>query len=184
MKILSVFLFLLLTRNVFACDCKTLSKEKEYQVSDFIFLGKVISVNDTSFEVHVQEVFKGDNVEYTKISVEDCSIYPKRGELWLMYSEQRGNNKFYVSHCGWSRSFNNPFRIMDKNIPDPLSPGEPVDSSSVFPDIKKASMELKEDIVQLRIKREDSIKSKQWYFLGISVAIALVLILIFKRFKF
>lgn len=104
----SILIILLsLATSVYSCDCKFITKEVEYYSSDFVFTGSIIDVHEDYIEVKIKEILKGNESGTVRIFIDDCSIAPKRGELWLLYSIKREHNEHYVSQCGWSRSFNN-----------------------------------------------------------------------------
>ena len=106
--IILIFVFLY-NSNLYSCDCKTISKEKEHSISNLIILGKITSVNSIYFEVKVLEIFKGKTQLTVKFFVDYCSIYPIKGETWILYSQKNKDRKPYISVCGNSRSFNKPF---------------------------------------------------------------------------
>jgi hypothetical protein len=181
-KGLLIFLFVSFTTNLLACDCKTISKENDYNLSDFVFLGQVIEINDHSFKVYVQEVFKGDAVKSVQVFTDDCSIYPKRGEFWLMYSTKREDGYFYVSQCGWSRSFNNPFSVNSKNLPDPpIIGGQPNNTLN----IQAALYEMQQDILSLRDIKDKKEKTNiierfSFYILFIFLFLGLTILFLYK----
>ena len=124
-QFLTLFL-LAVSFNSYCYDCKIISKEKEYVNSDFVFLGKITSVNDKYFEIKTLEVFKGKLFEKIRSYKSNGSIYPKKGEIWLLYSTEKGKNKFFISVCGNSRSFTKPFALSDANLPPPAPLHSPV----------------------------------------------------------
>ncbi|KAF2331986.1 hypothetical protein [Flavobacterium daemonense] len=151
-KKLFTLLLSIISINSYCCDCKTISKETEYRNSDFIFLGKIISVNDKFFEIETLEVFKGKTIRKIKSYISDCSIYPNKGEIWLLYSKKNSKNAFFISACGNSRSFSKPFTINYTNLPPP----PPLDIPEACNDLngknyfKIALLQLELDIAKLR----------------------------------
>lgn len=151
-KHLLTLLLLTSSINSYPCDCKTISKETEYVKSDFIFLGRIINVTDKYFEVKTLEVFKGATIQKIISYTSSCSIYPKKGEIWLLYSKKNDKNSFFISTCGNSRSFTNPFVLNDANLPSPPSLDDsPYLNETVEKNyFKIALLELRLDIANLR----------------------------------
>lgn len=152
MKKLLIILLTLFSVNLYCCDCKTISKEKEYDNSNLVFLGKIISVNSKYFEVKVLEVFKGKPQPIIKSFISDCTIYPNKGDVWLLYSNRYDGNEFYISSCGNSRSFRVPFNHNSSTFPKP-PPNIDNDLIGLFSDINYnvALLELNSDIQELRL---------------------------------
>ncbi len=185
MKLLLNLLFATLTAYSFACDCKTISKEKDYQLSDRIFLGQITDVYEDYFEVRIIESFKGDESESIRIFLGDyCSVLPKRSELWLMYSKKEKDGKFYVSHCGWSRSFSHPFSINSENLPAPPPAGEIPDYALSISETNKALYELQQDILNLRnVREQQKVNNKKNLYYGVLFISSVLGLLIFSLCK-
>lgn len=154
--ILGLFFF---SVNLYCCDCKTIPKKKEYVNSNFIFLGKIISINDKYFDIEVLEVFKGKTIKTVRSYISDCSIYPNKGERWLLYSNINKENVCFISVCGNSRSFRNPFILKDVNLPSPPSNIPTLlDELKMQKNFEIALLELKLDVHKLReTKRENEL---------------------------
>ncbi|CAI2766940.1 hypothetical protein [Flavobacterium collinsii] len=151
-KQLLILLLLVASIDSYCCDCKTISKETEYVNSDFVFLGKIISINDKFFEVKILEVFKGKEIKIIKSYISNCGIHPKKDEIWLLYSKKNADKTFFISTCGNSRSFSKPFILTDTSLPPPPPITKPtflnqINEKSYF---KIALLQLKLDIEKLR----------------------------------
>ncbi|MBQ0910013.1 hypothetical protein KBJ98_14975 [Flavobacterium sp. F-328] len=158
MKQLLIFILSLFAINSYSNDCKTISKEKEYNNSDCILLGKITFVNDSYFEIKVLEVYKGGNFKKIRSYIGHNSIYPDLGETWLLYFNKSDKNDFYVSGCSNSRSFERPFI----DIPPPPFPK----TDPYFNELnwktyfKLAILELNLDISKLRqVKTQNKLSS-------------------------
>lgn len=116
---LITLLFFIGTKQVLACDCKTVSKNSDYENSFLVFVGEIIQVDSGRFAVRAQEFFKGDEFEIAISVIDDCSITPKVGEVWLIYASEFGEDEIHVSLCSSSRSFNRPFNFNSQNFPRP-----------------------------------------------------------------
>ena len=148
MKQLLIFIFALFAINSYSNDCKTISKEKEYNNSDCVLLGKITFVNDSYYEIKVLEVFKGKDFKNIRLYIGHNSIYPDLGETWLLYFNKSDKNDFYVSGCGNSRSFERPFIDIP---PPPLPKTDPyVNELNWKTYFKLAILELNLDISKLR----------------------------------
>ena len=152
MKNLIILILLLPVFKSFGCDCNYIPKEVEFQESNFIFIGKVISVESNFIVVKGQESFKGKLIDNIKIKIDYCSISPLKGELWLFYMTKT-NNQYFVSSCGNSRSFNKPFLNNGLSIPPPSKNILNNEILEIMDDLyfKNASIELKTDILDLRL---------------------------------
>ncbi|MFC5283659.1 hypothetical protein [Pedobacter alpinus] len=100
-----------------------------------------------------------------------------------MYSKKGQGNKFFVSHCGWSRSFANPYAINSENFPSPPLAGEQPDNELA---IKKALSELESDILDLRNNKKTETKFfalKESYPYLVLVCLSIILGLLFFILK-
>ncbi len=106
----------------FGCDCKSITKLKEYNTSEFIFVGEVTSKSDAGFELVVYERFKGKVSDTIQFIIADCSIFPRKSEIWLIYANKYDSSFLHASQCGWSRSINRPFSGNSVFFPKPPPP--------------------------------------------------------------
>lgn len=123
MKIVIFLTSLLISSaSIYACNCKTITKEDNFRLSKFIFIGKVVKTEDTFFEIEKVEVLKGDTLNSTLIAlIDECSIFPNEKEKWLFYADSVASDSVYISQCGWSRKFttNNQISIPPPRMGDP-----------------------------------------------------------------
>ncbi len=194
-----LILVFLYNSNLYSYDCKTISKEKEYSISNLIILGKITSVNSIYFEVKVLEIFKGNTQLTVRFFVDYCSIYPIKGETWILYSQKNKDRKPHISTCGNSRSFNFPFNNNSLNFPTPPPIGLSDEVLNLISekDFKIAKLELEYDIKNLRfiktkneinlIKNEnENLKTQIIYlksFIGFFILIILILFFIIRTKK-
>lgn len=136
MKIKFSFFFSLLhIINSFACDCPPIKKknivENGIKNYDLVFYGEVIksdTINET-YSFKVIDFFKGKvNGKYIEGKTNsNCSILPKKGDLWIVYTEINNDSYIDLSICSPSQSFEyglgfaippppRPKLIDDKNI--------------------------------------------------------------------
>lgn len=168
MRIFSVILLNILVINAYCCKCKTITKERNFELSDIVFTGEVIMLNDNVFHVKVDELFKGADIDTIIVQYEECSVFPKQGEYWLFYANKLNDAEFIISKCSWSRSFNRPFTLMKNNLPQLPPPN----ASPAFIDFMNhnidnmAILELQLDILNLReLKSISNLKQIEASFL-------------------
>lgn len=156
-----VILFLMICRDSFSCDCKNFSRFEEYQLSEIVMLGKVTHVIQKEFSIIPFEIFKGEinNSTINFIIADDCSINPIEGEIGLYYAI-KNENSYYISSCGYSRSFKRPYH---NNYVPPPPPINMPDYLLFYLDqlnYERALSELYFDINTLRqMKMEDKLKT-------------------------
>jgi len=127
MRTILLIIFLSLTYNSISCDCKTISKEFDYANSDFVFIGKVINVTEETFTVKAIEIFKGKLIDTLVVRTNNCSIYPKMDEIWLLYACKTSQGEATVSSCGWSRNMQDVFKTSMYPLPMPQKSASPND---------------------------------------------------------
>lgn len=93
-----LYLSLVLATNAVACKCLPLNWEEETAVSEKIFQGKVIAVNNNRFDIEVLEIWKGEFVSNVFQLMQGATSCTSRtfemGEEYLFYTQ--GNE---VSNC-------------------------------------------------------------------------------------
>lgn len=151
--LLFVVLSLIMIKS-FSCDCKTITKSDELKISEFVFIGEVIAISDTCFELSVIETFKGVLEDTVLFVIADCSILPKKTEIWLIYANKFDSISFLASQCGWSRSSNWPFSGNSRYFPKPPPLNLPETDLEILNLIntEMALLELHFDIQDLRHK--------------------------------
>ena len=123
MRLILILLALfLIFHGSYGCHCKTFSKFDDFRNSDLVFLGQVIESAEDEYFIAVLEVFKGNLINNDTVirgKIELCTVAPKKGEIWLIYSYFEAD-AIYASSCGYSRSFRNPTVVnLGGNIPPP-----------------------------------------------------------------
>lgn len=154
MKKFMLLIFILLSINLYSFDCKVIAKDREYNYSDLVLLGKITQINSKFFEVKVLELFKGNVIDKIRFTITNTTVNPTVGDIWLLYSTKNKNNEYQVSVCGNSRSFKFPFSKNSSNFPKPPSKIN-VDLIDMFSEtnFSLALLELNSDITNLRLIR-------------------------------
>ncbi len=153
-KNLFLLLLLLGTKQTLACDCKVISKNDDYNNSFAVFVGEIKQVSGDKFVIEPQEFFKGEEFKSAISVIDDCSILPNVGEIWLLYAKKYNDDEIYVSHCGSSRSFNWPFNFNSHNFPKPIRDSDASDINILLKlNLDIALNELYTDIDNLRTKK-------------------------------
>jgi hypothetical protein len=183
-----VLVFFCLTSVLYSSDCKSITKEEEYEKSNLVVLGYTLEKNEEYVIIKVIEVFKGDIIVDSKVKafLGDGLINPEIGETWLLYGSFL-DDRINISICGYSRSFNKPYSKARGSIPPPPRLDEASRNESNLIEniyLNRALSELQFDILDLRqrkLERElGDIKKRESgnkdYLLWFAVAL-LVLIL-------
>ena len=120
MKYLSFFIvFIVFSTLSFGSDCSKTSKNELFRSADFVFIGEVIYVDESSYIIKVNEKFKGNPKDTVEGVISHSSIRPEKGSNWLMYSSKIDENKIFTDFCSGSRSFEIPFGAHDYSYPKP-----------------------------------------------------------------
>jgi len=201
MKYIITTLFFLFALDAFCCKCKTISKEFEFENSDYVFIGNVFKVTDSYFFIKPIEFFKGSNLDNVKVEINECSVLPKDNEYWLIYTNEMGTDLFSVSQCGWSRSLNQS--LIDIVPPPPIN-SKKIDEirTTVYFNDRLSILEAQLDILNLRqMKIYSEIESKaiakpdsndnenltKWTFILVLILLSLFIVLtatvMFKIYK-
>lgn len=161
---------LLALQSSIACDCKSVStleslRKKSFELSDIVFLGELISTNDTVYTLKIIEIFKGshrsDSIsgkEYTS-----CSLFPLEKGKWIIYGNYSEESNFIdIESCLVSRSRTWPLSAACTGcyqIPPPPKPGVvPTESDKLKEEsarneiLRKARADWDEEIELLRKK--------------------------------
>lgn len=149
MKYILTTLFFLFALDAFCCKCNTISKEFEFENSDYVFIGNVFMVADSYFLIKPLEFFKGSDLVNVKVEINECSILPKENEYWLIYTNEIGYGLFSVSQCGWSRPLNQS--VIDMVPPPPIN-DKKIDEirTTVYFSDRLSILEAQLDILNLR----------------------------------
>jgi hypothetical protein len=174
-------------------DCREISKDEDYEISDLVFIGNVAYVDNACFIIEPKEYFKGEEFGELVAKIENSSIFPQEGDIWLFYAERVANDTIFVSECSWSRRIYPVDGLNSRGIPPPRSPSENFAESlqilqSAFND-HHAEMELQYDILTLRslkLQKENSrlmesinifcIKSNALLY-GVLISVVILLVL-------
>lgn len=149
-----LWLFLLSMTPCYASDCARISKADAFRMADFVFLGEVIEVMDTTFSVIVLESYKGTPSDSLVGIINQNVIIPKKGSIWLFYATDLESLVFVADACSGSKSFDTPHGAHDVAylIPPPpevlRSPAQLFILEQVLED--KALNELYFEIASLR----------------------------------
>ncbi len=116
MKKTILFLFFVLSKTVFACECppiKPISKEA-CQNYDVIFAGRLDSVSACTDDgkstayFFINELFKGNVQDRVKLEFDcssACMMSFLKNEEWLIYATYQRFDLMLVNLCGHSRKF-------------------------------------------------------------------------------
>ena len=125
-----VFLLIIITTNVFACDCNgTPGFETEYKSANTIFVGQVISIKpyqeengqkyfkEFIIEFKVDKAYKGITLKTTKVrtavAIASCGYPFEEGRIYLVYSYTKHESS-YVTYCGRTKEINEAKEDIDK----------------------------------------------------------------------
>lgn len=94
--IIFLFFFSLLSGQILACDCATLPLEKELKEVDYVFHGRVISINHRAYpiayEFEILKTWKGKKRRKTIITSGmgsgDCGVFFEIGHEYIIYSKR------------------------------------------------------------------------------------------------
>jgi len=187
MRYVFTTLMVLIALNSYCCKCKTISKESEYMNSDYILIGQIHEVKESSFLVKPIEYLKGDHLESLVVSIEACSISPQENEIWLIYAKEIDSNVFYISQCGWSRPLNQS--VFGIEPPPPIN-NEKIDEirTTFYFHERIDYLEAQLDILNLRqIRISNDLKNnglKKSDFNKIEKSTKMTFILLFITFPF
>lgn len=152
---LLLLLLLLCAHQIAACDCKFISKMADYDNSFAVFVGEIKQISEDKFVVEPNEFFKGEEFKTFISVIDDCSIFPEVGEIWLLYATKYKDEEIHVSRCGSSRSFNWPFNFNSQNFPKPIKGSETSNIDIVRRlNLEIALNELYSDLNSLRSRKQ------------------------------
>ena len=149
----SIFIFFIfLYIDLFGSSWKVISKSRNYEISDVVCLGEIISVEKRDVLVKRIEIFKGTIKDTIITKIDNYSFIPRQGEVWLLYAKKLNEKEIYVSNNSWSRSFDNPFAIHSKEFPKPPPQNISEVEYEVIKKLNKSAglSELRYDILSLR----------------------------------
>lgn len=110
------FLFLLLSKITFACECPTFKpiSNEQFKNYDVIFTGKVDSVSACLADgrsrayFFISELYKGNVTKRLKVDFDcssACMMSFSKEEEWLMYANYSRFDRLVINLCGHSRKF-------------------------------------------------------------------------------
>lgn len=118
LKIIVIILFMCY-EFAFSSDCTRLPVNIMFSTYEWIFIGMVTTVSDTSYNVKVLEVFKGSVPQNVVGKLNNYVPVVNRG-VWLFYADSLSINSFDLDMCSASRSFRKPHSIQSwATIPPP-----------------------------------------------------------------
>jgi hypothetical protein len=169
-KSILVLFLVLIVRIGYACDCKEFSKDVEFDRSNNIFIGEIISITENYIGVKVIENFKGNLTDVVLFNQSSCSISPELAEKWLIYT--KGDKELEVTMCEWSRDLKHPENSIHY-LPVVFIDGN-CREEIIRLNKKNASLELSLDLKNLREWKE--INQQQTFLIkNKSVLIALII---------
>ena len=169
-KSILVLFLILIVRIGYACDCKEFSKDVEFDRSNNIFIGEIISINENYIGVKVIENFKGNLTDVVLFNQSSCSISPELAEKWLIYT--KGDKELEVTMCGWSRNLKHPensFHYLPMVFLDRNCKEEIIRLNKI-----NASLELNLDLKNLREWKRDN-QQKTFIIKNKSIIIAIII---------
>lgn len=191
-NLLIIFLFLK-SGCLLGVDCKQHHFYRDiqvfYNVSEIIFIGKIIAKHERLYEFEVYETFKGESKENIMIEFEPSMLKPVKGQVWLVYAIFK-NNKYFVHECSISRSFDHPVLHFYK-LPLIEIPFDSVAEKKFQSEYKilkeKALEDLHFEIRELRERKNNnelnSINSRVYTIIRIQyITIATIIVLIILSF--
>ncbi len=107
-----LLIFILLSENIFACDCPPLAKPDSsvFAKYDAIFRGRIIARSPDKAETFVIfkviDVFKGvvgEEIELLDDRSSDCALNFDAGQEWIIYADYRKFGKLGADMCSHSR---------------------------------------------------------------------------------
>lgn len=200
MKKISILTVLILCalKPVFSTDCREITVMKNFEISDFVFIGKIVKVEEKYITIIPYEFFKGVEKElFWAINYDQGYGYSaffrteQTGEMWIFYADSVSADTIAISSCGWSCNIYNP----KSAPPPPHNPNQPY--SEDLDNLTKELWEVsaKQDII-LNIETYRSIRKKEIierdkaiqdkasvvdlnkYIIGLLVLISLLMIII------
>ncbi len=119
MKLLITLITLLLSINIYACECALQNTMEKTESSDFVGRVKIKQIKQDSINqeyfnltVEVLDIFKGDFNDDLKIITYDnsmCNIYTSKGTEWLVYATIDKKKKLSFGYCSGSIQIDQDF---------------------------------------------------------------------------
>lgn len=155
MKITLLILFYSISIVAYSFDCKNITKEHEFETSNYVFIGAVINKSDSSYCIKIYESFKGKTPDTIVVSLDEYSVYPEKDEIWLFYATKFNDSTIHINKCGWSRNFEYPVNMNSVFFPKPLTSNFTESELLVMDAITLSNSinELYHDIATLRNKK-------------------------------
>jgi hypothetical protein len=165
MKALFIFIFILSTNQLYACDCGKLAdlrtqQKRAISQSNLILIGDVISIDKDNerYLIKVIEILKVQVATDTLEGIRktNCSMIPTVGR-WLFYKDPVFfeddliiNKKFDYSVCGMSRSFRNPEKVFIEEYVSVLEKPSKKEKDRRFRKDYISKAAYKKEVAQLR----------------------------------
>ena len=124
-------MFFLFSGSLKGSDCKELSKIDLYNSAELIFLGQIIDVSDSVYFVRVDEKYKGNLSDTISGMIEERTIHPEIGDVWLIFAKKMENDLIFVDFCSGSKSLRFTLGAHDVSVPIP-PPASLVNDSDFF----------------------------------------------------
>ena len=130
MKKFSILTVLILCalKPLFSTDCREITVMKNFEISDFVFIGKIVKVEEKYITIIPYEFFKGVEKElFWAINYDQGYGYSaffrteQTGEMWIFYADSVSADTIAISSCGWSCNIYNP----KSAPPPPHNPNQP-----------------------------------------------------------
>lgn len=168
-KLASIFFFkFVVVSFAYGCDCNFIDNDSKsrlinYEESNLIFVGILVD-NKT---IVVSEFLKSSTKirkQYKVVEIDNCSLVPEKGEVWLVYSTIQETGAISINQCSRSRSFSNPNRYMGEIPPPLMKYGKPISKNELKNQEElfrlQANVDLLEEIEWLRaIKSNNEFES-------------------------
>ncbi len=94
-------------------------------------------------------------LKFLVVSLDDYSVFPEIGDIWLFYATKFSERTIHISKCGWSRNIENPINMNSIFFPKPLTTNTSESELLVLDAITLSNLnnELFNDITTLRNKK-------------------------------
>lgn len=104
-------------------DCLKLTKAELFNEAEKVFLGDVLSIVDSVFEVRVIEGFKGVVEGDTLKGILTENLFRMtKNSTWLLYGRDLDGRRLIIDECSGSKSFDHPYGYHDVSSMRPPSP--------------------------------------------------------------
>nr|WP_315178862.1 hypothetical protein [uncultured Flavobacterium sp.] len=121
MKNIFLLLLCLWFNFTYSCDCPQLQREtmvkKGLKLSDIVFYGELIKLDTIkeTYSFRIIELFKGtykSSIINGRRSNSNCSFFPFKKDLWIIYASIDKDNTINLSYCLPSQTIEIPVGIL------------------------------------------------------------------------